>query len=121
MSYVALVTDAYDAMIAFYGETLGAPTVEEWTRTAGRGRRVDLHGMLVEILDNRRQRTPAALGGKSARAHLVVEVPDVAAARSRLSIATPEPVVTSWGATLFELCDPDGTSITYLQWLEPRP
>ena len=30
MSYVALATDAFDAVTTFYGHDLGFPVVEEW-------------------------------------------------------------------------------------------
>ena len=32
MSYVALATNAFDAVTKFYGHDLGFPVVEEWDR-----------------------------------------------------------------------------------------
>ena len=48
MSYVALATNAFDAVTKFYGHDLGFPVVEEWDRPTGRGRRFDLLGLRLE-------------------------------------------------------------------------
>ncbi len=117
MSYVALATDAYDEVVHFYGDLLGFPIVTQWDREHGRGRRFDLTGGLrLEVLDNRRERHPLALGTPRDRVHVVVEVDDIDAARSRLAIDAPIPAATSWGAKLFQLRDPDGVAVTFLQW-----
>jgi hypothetical protein len=54
------------------------------------------------------------------RLHVVVEVDDGDAARRRLAIVTPSPRSTSWGARLFQIRDPDGVLVTFLQWDEPK-
>jgi catechol 2,3-dioxygenase-like lactoylglutathione lyase family enzyme len=117
MSYVALATDAFDAVTTFYGHDLGFPIVEGWDRPTGRGQRFDLLGMRLEILDNARERRPLRLGTSADRIHLVVEVNDIEAARVNFRIGAPPAHVVSWGARLFEVRDPDGVSITFLQWL----
>lgn len=118
MSYVALATERYEAMIRFYGKTLGFPAATTWDRPGARGTVFDLGGGLrLEILDAIGQKPPLRLGPADDRCHVVVEVENVDAARARLPIATPEPVVTSWGARLFQLRDPDGTSVWFLEWL----
>ena len=120
MSYVALATDAFDAMAQFYGELLGFPVVSEWDRTHGRGKRFELGGGLrLELLDNRRERRPLPLGVPGDRIHVVVEVPNIEAARSRLAVAAPAPQSVSWGARLFQVRDPDGVPVTFLQWDAP--
>ena len=117
MSYVALATDAFDDVARFYGETLGFPVAADWDRANGRGRRFDLAGGLrLEVLDNRRERHPVPLGAPGGRVHVVVEVDDVDAARGRLALAAPAPADTSWGARLFQVRDPDGVAVTFLQW-----
>ena len=117
MSYVALATDAFDAVTQFYGEQLGFPVVTEWDRAHGRGKRFDLGGsMRLEILDNRRERAPLVLGTPGDRVQVVVEVPDIDAAHNRLAGMAPAPRPVSWGARLFELRDPDGVPVTFLQW-----
>ena len=87
MSYVALATNAFDAVTTFYGQDLGFPVVEEWDRPTGRGRRFDLLGLRLEILDNARERNPMRLGAPADRVHLVVEVSDLDAASESFTIA----------------------------------
>ncbi len=119
MSYIAFATDRFDAVADFYGETLGFPVVSAWDRVRGRGRRFDLGGgVRLEILDNRREPSPAALPA-AGRVHVVVEVEDIqatwAAARLKMESA-PAPARTSWGASVFQVHDPDGVPVTFLQW-----
>lgn len=116
MSYVALVTNSFDAIVLFYGEHLGFPVVEQWDRANGRGKRFDLGGLRLEILDNERERQPLRLCDPAGRFHIVVEVDDVEVARRRIAVPTPSPQTTSWGATLFQLRDPDGVPVTFLEW-----
>jgi len=120
MSYVALVTDRFDEVVRFYGELLEFPCVAHWDRRTGRGQRFDLGGLRLEILDNARERHPAGLASNMDRAHVVVEVDDLHQARSRLRVETPAPTQTSWGARLFQVRDPDGVAVTFLEWTEPR-
>ncbi len=118
MSYVALATDRYDEVVAFYGERLGFPVVDEWDRTNARGLRFDLGGMRLEIIDNQREKSPLDLGAPADRVHLVVEVEDADKAHTGIGIEAPVPQSTSWGARLFQVRDPDGVPITFLQWTE---
>ncbi len=118
MSFVALVTDRFDDVTRFYGESLGFPVVEQWDRTHGRGRRFDLGGLRLEILDNQRERQPLDIGTVADQVHVVVEVDDVEAARERIAVEAPPAQATSWGARLFQLRDPDGVAVTFLQWIE---
>lgn len=116
MSYIAFMTNSFDSVTSFYGETLGFPIIEQWDRKNGRGRRFALGGGLrLEILDNRRERRPAPLD-RSERVHVVIEVDDVQAAWERLQLEAPAPALTSWGAKLFQTNDPDGVPVTFLQW-----
>ena len=116
MSYMALATDCFDEVILFYGERLGFPVVAEWDRTNGRGRRFDLGGLRLEILENARERRPLNLGEPTDRLHVVVEVDDIEAVRRRLSVETASPQSVSWGTRLFQVRDPDGVPVTFLQW-----
>ncbi len=118
MSYVALATEKFDEVAAFYGEVLGFPVVEQWDRQNGRGRRFDIGGMRLEILDNSRERNPLCLGIPADRFHVVIEVEDIDDARSRIGIETPPAQTVSWGARLFQIRDPDGVPVTYLHWIE---
>ncbi len=117
MSYIALATDAFEEVTRFYGETLGFPVVEAWDRRNGRGRRFQLGGGLrLEILDNVRERTPLLLD-RSERVHVVIEVEDIDVSWNNLKLEAPCPRKTSWGASLFQIRDPDGVPVTFLQWL----
>jgi len=118
VSYVAFATERYDEVIEFYGGLLGFPVVDRWDRPNARGLRFDLGGMRLEILDNKRERHPLSLGAPVDRVHLVVEVDDVEEARDSIDIEAPLPRDTSWGARLFQVRDPDGVPITFLQWIE---
>ena len=122
MSYVALATDAFDEVVRFYGDALMFPVVAQWDRPNGRGRRFDLGGGLrLEILDNSRERKPAVLYTPGGRTHLVIEVEDIEVAWRELKVGAPAPQAVSWGARLFQLRDPDGTPITYLEWIADLP
>ena len=116
MSYIALATDSFESVSRFYQDDLRFPVVAQWDRTNGRGRRFDLNGLRLEILDNAREPRPADLTAPGDRVHVVIEVDDIQAARSQLRIPVPSPQVVSWGATLFQIRDPDGVPITFLQW-----
>ena len=118
MSYVAFATNAFDAVTKFYGQDLGFPVVEEWDRPTGRGRRFDLLGLRLDILDNARERRPLKLEEPADRVHLVVEVSDLDAACDTFRIGAPPPQAVSWGARLFEVRDPDGVAVTFLEWLD---
>ena len=117
VSYIALATNNFEAVTDFYGTTLNFPIVDQWDRVNGRGRRFDLGGGLrLEILDNVRQRHPVTLE-MSARVHVVIEVKDIHVAWNNVKVpAVPAPVETSWGARLFQIQDPDGVPVTYLEW-----
>jgi catechol 2,3-dioxygenase-like lactoylglutathione lyase family enzyme len=119
MSYVALLTNRFDEVSLFYGDLLGFPTVEEWDRDNARGRRFDTGGMRLEIIDNEREQPRLALGEPADRMHIVIEVADIDEARSGLALDTPPVTDTTWGSRLFQVNDPDGIPVTFLQWLEP--
>lgn len=118
MSYIAFATNAFDSVVTFYGGLLGFPVVAEWDRPNGRGRRFDLGGGLrLEILDNARERDPFRLD-VSSRVHVVIEVDDIEAAWGTMKVSAPVPSETSWGARLFQIQDPDGVPVTFLEWTE---
>ncbi len=118
VSYVALATDRFDDVVRFYAEDLGFSAVDQWDRPDARGLRFDLGGLRLEILDNVRKRCPLRLGEPGDRLHVVVEVDDIDLAWRQLQLEAPKPQATSWGARVFELRDPDGVPVTFLQWAE---
>jgi catechol 2,3-dioxygenase-like lactoylglutathione lyase family enzyme len=118
MSYVALVTDRFDEVVQFYGEELGFAVVDQWARSNARGLRFDARGMRLEIIDNVRERNPLALGTPADRFHVVIEVDDIDAARGDIKFDSPPIQTTSWGARMFQVRDPDGVPVTFLQWID---
>ena len=118
MSYVALVTDRFDEVALFYGNLLGFPVVDYWDRDNARGQRFDTGGMRLEIIDNGREKRHLNLGDPAQRMHIVIEVDDIESARDRIGMDVPPVTETSWGSRLFQIHDPDGIPITFLQWLE---
>ena len=118
MSYVGLTTDRFDEVVHFYGEDLGFRVVTQWDRANARGLRFDLGGMRLEILDNDRERKSLTLGTPADRFHIVIEVDDIEVARRDIKINTPPVQTASWGARLFQVRDPDGVPVTFLQWIE---
>lgn len=115
MSYIALATDQFDAMVRFYGETLRFPRVDGHDRPGARACVFDLHGLRVEILDNTREKHAMKLGDANDRLHLVVEVGDVDAVHRELMLDVPPPRDTSWGTRVFSVRDPDGTPVWFVQ------
>jgi catechol 2,3-dioxygenase-like lactoylglutathione lyase family enzyme len=116
MSYVTLVYNFFDKTTHFYGAELGFPVNEGWDRINGRGQRFDLHGGLrVEILDNMRERRPLRLCDPAERFHMVVEVNDIEAARRQLARLPLRSQTTSWEGPTFQIHDPDGVPVTFLQ------
>jgi catechol 2,3-dioxygenase-like lactoylglutathione lyase family enzyme len=120
MSYIALATDNFELMSSFYRDTLGFSVLQEWDRPRGRGRRFDLGGGLrLELLDNRREAKPMSVPTLGDRLHIVVEVAHIDEARISITQGAPEVQRLSWGALLFQIRDPDGTPITYIEWTDP--
>lgn len=120
MSYVAFITNRFDEVSKFYSESLGFSIVEQWDRINGRGQRFDSGGMLIEIIDNEREKNKCELGTVSERVHVVIEVDNIDEARGSLKIDAPAVQDTSWGARLFKVNDPDGIPVTFLQWMENK-
>ena len=102
----------------FIHVTTRKPIVDEWDRANARGVRFDLGGMRLEILDNQRERKPLTLGAPADRFHVVIEVDDIDAARQDIKIDAPPVQTTSWDARIFQVRDPDGVPICFLQWIE---
>lgn len=114
MSYVALATDRFDEMDAFY-RALGGSELARWDRPGARGARFDVAGLQIELLDHAREERELRFGDADERVHLVLEVDDVDAFHARRAKNAPAPRDVSWGARLFELRDPDGTPITVVE------
>ena len=118
MSFVALVTNRFDKVTRFYGEILGFAVVDQWDRSNARGQRFDAGGMRLEIIDNEREQHQCELAVPSNKFHIVVEVDNIDEARQSIKVDAPPTRDTSWGARIFQVHDPDGVPITFLQWTE---
>jgi catechol 2,3-dioxygenase-like lactoylglutathione lyase family enzyme len=110
------MTNRFDEVSRFYAEQLGFAIVDQWDRANARGMRFDSGGMRLEIIDNQREQRPRELGEPDDRVHIVIEVDNIDDARQQLKLEAPPVQDTSWGTRLFQLHDPDGTRVTYLQW-----
>jgi catechol 2,3-dioxygenase-like lactoylglutathione lyase family enzyme len=120
MSYVALVTNRFDEVTRFYGVLLGFPVLDQWDRSNARGCRFDAGGMRLEIIDNQREQHPRELGETADRVHIVVDVKNIDEAREQLRLDAPPVQDTSWGSRIFQVMDPDGIPVTFLQWTEAQ-
>jgi catechol 2,3-dioxygenase-like lactoylglutathione lyase family enzyme len=120
MSYVALATNNFDEVSHFYQMGLGFEVIDEWDREHGRGRRFNAEGMALEILDNERETNSMRIFPPGDRVHIVIEVPDIDTVHQRIAVSAPKPQSTSWGATLFQVRDPDGVPVTFLQWSQQK-
>jgi len=116
MSYVAMVTSRFDEVTRFYGELPGFSIVEQWDRAHARGIRFDTGGMRLEIIDNDRERHQLELGELADKVQIVVEVEDITRVRELIKVEAPPIQDASWGARLFQVRDPDGVPVTFLQW-----
>ena len=116
MSYVALATDQFEEHPQGRVDPDHFLVVDGWNRANARGSRLNLGGMRLEIFDNGRERTRLQLNAPGDRFHLVIEVNDINEAHDKISIEAPRPQATSWGAHVFQVHDPDGVPITFLQW-----
>jgi catechol 2,3-dioxygenase-like lactoylglutathione lyase family enzyme len=116
MSYVALATNNFDELANFYEELVGFSRTAFWDRANARGMRLTLRGLRLELLDNSRLKFPFPLGDPGGRIHLVVETDDLEGDRVAIRADMSDICQTSWGCATFELVDPDGVRLTFLQW-----
>lgn len=113
MSRVALATQKYEEMTAFYQNQLGFCLVQSWDRLGARGGIfAGPGGFKLEILDATRDRQSLTLHEASERMHLVLEVEDVR--KFGQGHGLPVPVETSWGGPIIKVCDPDGWQVVVM-------
>lgn len=117
MSYVALATHRFEAMLAFYHQRLGLELIEQFQRPGARGAFISLgQGARLELIDASAQSRPMKIHDTADdRLHIVIECPDIHATARSLNL--PEPKQVSWGAVVSTLKDPDGVSVWFLQWM----
>jgi methylmalonyl-CoA/ethylmalonyl-CoA epimerase len=119
---VALTTDDYERLVAFYQEGLGLDIAQNWTSDQGRVLMFELGRGTLEIFDERQADLVDRLevGQRvSGPVRFALQVPDVHAAIERAvawgATLVHEPVMTPWGDYNARLQSPDGLQITLFQ------
>jgi methylmalonyl-CoA/ethylmalonyl-CoA epimerase len=119
---VALTTDEYDRLVAFYQEALGLDIAQDWSSDQGRVLMFELGRGTLEIFDERQAAMVDRLevGQRvSGPIRFALQVPDVHAAVKRAvewgATLVHEPVLTPWGDYNARLLSPDGLQITLFQ------
>jgi catechol 2,3-dioxygenase-like lactoylglutathione lyase family enzyme len=114
-SCLTLYTNQFKAMLDFYRDRLGFSVLEHSDQAGGDGVLFELPGMLLEVIDNDHKASPELLGASLDRIHITVAISDIEAARDFLDIETPIPNITQQGDLMFQLRDPDGLPINFIQ------
>jgi methylmalonyl-CoA/ethylmalonyl-CoA epimerase len=119
---VALTTDEYDRLVAFYQDALGLDIAQNWSSDQGRVLMFELGRGTLEIFDERQAAMVDRLevGQRvSGPIRFALQVPDVHAAVQRAvawgATLVHEPVLTPWGDYNARLQSPDGLQITLFQ------
>jgi catechol 2,3-dioxygenase-like lactoylglutathione lyase family enzyme len=114
-SHFTLYTNKFKAMLEFYRDRLGFSVLEHSDQAGCSDVLIELPDMLLEIINNDHMTSPELLGASLDRIHIIVAVPDIEATRDVLDIETPIPNITQRGDLMFQLRDPDGLPITFIQ------
>jgi lactoylglutathione lyase len=123
---VALTTQDYETLLAFYTDALGLEPGGLWTTGEGRAVIFDLGQATLEVLNQPQtdlvDQIEAGQTGLSGQIRFALRVPDLDAALQRLtakgSMLLHEPVVTPWRHYNARLKAPDGMQITLFQILD---
>ena len=113
--YVAIWTNRFELMVDFYGERLGFHAVRWSEHPDSREAFFEMPGVLLKLVDNDFERNPRILGATMERVNLVIEVEDIEETRDCLDLEVPVPHINSHGERLFQLRDPDGLIVTFLE------
>jgi uncharacterized glyoxalase superfamily protein PhnB len=122
---VAITTDDYERLAAFYCDGLGIEPAAIWNNGQGQALMLNMGSATLEIFDEAQAETIDALeAGKrtSGQIRFALQVPDLTAAMERLlahgATLVHPPVTTPWGDDNVRLQDPDGMQITLFQKFE---
>jgi predicted enzyme related to lactoylglutathione lyase len=116
---VALTTESFDLLAAFYREGLGLEPSQIWPEDQGRALVLNMGRATLEVFDEQQASTVDRIevGSRvSGRVRFALQVPDLKAAASRLqehgATLVHAPVATPWGDEVARFQDPDGMQIT---------
>jgi catechol 2,3-dioxygenase-like lactoylglutathione lyase family enzyme len=119
---VALTTQAFDKLSAFYRVGLGLQPSHEWPQDQGRSLVLDLGRATLEVFDEKQAQTidQFEVGRRvSGPVRFALQVPDLSAAVKRLqdhgATLVHGPITAPWGDRTARFADPDGMQITLYQ------
>lgn len=124
---VALTTQDFEKLFAFYHEGLGLDPAEIWTNEQGKAVIFEMGRGTLELFDegHAAQVDQLEVGKRvSGQIRFALQVPDVDAALSRLlakgATLVHEPIVTPWNHRNARVQSPDGLQVTLFQVLESQ-
>ena len=116
---VAVTTQAFEKLSAFYRAGLGLEPAQEWPQDQGRSLVLDLGRATLEVFDEKQAGTidRFEVGHRvSGPVRFALQVPDLNAAMKRLqehgATLVHGPVTAPWGDQTARFQDPDGMQIT---------
>lgn len=116
---VALTTEQFDRLSAFYREGLGLEPSQVWPEDQGRALVLDMGRATLEVFDEKQARTvdETEVGARvSGPIRFALEVPDLDGATERLlrfgATLVHGPVSTPWGDRTVRFEDTEGMQIT---------
>jgi len=119
---VALTTQAFEKLSAFYRAGLGLEPSQEWPQDQGRSLVLDLGRATLEVFDEKQADTidKFEVGRRvSGPVRFALQVPDLDAAVKRLqnhgAVLVHGPVTAPWGDQTARFQDPGGMQITLYQ------
>ena len=119
---VALTTQAFEKLSAFYRAGLGLEPSHVWPEDQGRALVLDLGRATLEVFDEKQAQTidQIEVGRRvSGPVRFALQVPDLNAAVKRLqahgATLVHGPVTAPWGDQTARFADPDGMQITLYQ------
>jgi catechol 2,3-dioxygenase-like lactoylglutathione lyase family enzyme len=119
---VALTTQAFEKLSAFYRAGLGLEPSHEWPQDQGRSLVLDLGRATLEVFDEKQAQTidQFEVGRRvSGPVRFALQVSDLNAAVKRLeahgATLVHGPITAPWGDQTARFADPDGMQITLYQ------
>ena len=119
---VALTTNDYERLVAFYCQGLGMEPAAQWSNDGGHALVLEMGKATLEIFDEPQAAAIDQIEAEkrvSGQIRFALQVPDLNSALERLlangATLVHSPVLTPWGDFNVRLQDPDGMQITLFQ------